>query len=187
MKFQNLIIFKLNFLYQILKEIEKELHFDIFEINDESLLYKENANFKNCIVITKNFIPNIDKQYVLDPIPIKVSKLVEKLNIIILRKQFSDQLEIKIKNYLINFNSRELLFKGQKLKLTEKEISVILYLFKKKLPSSVKELMENVWQYNSDLETHTVETHIYRLRKKIVKTFNDEKFILSKKNGYQIR
>ena len=187
MKFQNLIIYKQNSLYQVLKEIEKELHFNIFEINNESLLYNENNNFKNCVVITNFFLPNIDNQYVLDQVPIKISKLVEKVNIIILRKQFSDQLEIKVKNYLINFNSRELSFNDQKLKLTEKEISVILYLFKKKTATSIKELKENVWQYHSDLETHTVETHIYRLRKKIVKMFNDEKFILSKKDGYQIK
>ena len=116
-----------------------------------------------------------------------MSKLIEKLNVIILRKQFSDQLEIKVKNYFIDFNSRKLSFKDLKLKLTEKEISVILYLFKKKTPTGIKELKENVWQYHSDIETHTVETHIYRLRKKIDKTFNDANFILSKKDGYQIK
>ena len=187
MKFQNLIIYKLNPLYQVLKEIEKELHFNISEINKESLLYNGNSDLKNYIVITKNFLSNIDDQYVFDQVPIKVSKLIEKLNVIILRKQFSDQLEIKVKNYFIDFNSRKLSFKDLKLKLTEKEISVILYLFKKKTPTGIKELKENVWQYHSDIETHTVETHIYRLRKKIDKTFKDANFILSKKNGYQIK
>jgi DNA-binding winged helix-turn-helix (wHTH) protein len=187
MKYQNLIIFKLNSLYQVLKEIEKELHFSVFKINNENLLYSENNDLKNNIVISNFFLPNVDNQCVLDQVPIKVSKLVEKLNVIILRKQFSDQLDIKVKNYLINFNSRELSSKDQKIKLTEKEISVILYLFKKKTATSIKELKENVWQYHSDIETHTVETHIYRLRKKIVKIFNDEKFILSKKDGYQIK
>jgi hypothetical protein len=186
MKFHNLIIFKLNPLYQVLKEMEKELHFSISEINNENLLYNANNDSKNYIVITKNFLSDIDNQCILDQVPIKISKLVEKLNVIILRKQFSNQLEIKVKNYLINFNSRELSSKNQKLKLTEKEISVILYLFKKKIPTSISELKENVWQYHSDIETHTVETHIYRLRKKIVKLFKDENFIISKKDGYQI-
>ena len=187
MKFQNLIIYKLNSLYKVLKEIEKELHFNISEINNENLLYNKNNDLKNYIVITRNFLPNIYNQYILDQIPISITKLIEKLNVIILRKQFSDQLEIKVKNYLIDFNSRELLLKNLQLKLTEKEIGVILYLFKKKKPTSIKELKENVWQYHSDIETHTVETHIYRLRKKIGKTFNDENFILSKKDGYQIK
>ena len=77
--------------------------------------------------------------------------------------------------------------KNIKLKLTEKEINTIIYLSKLDKPVSINELQEKVWSYQSDIETHTVETHIYRLRKKISKTFNDNEFILSKKNGYQIK
>ena len=73
-----------------------------------------------------------------------------------------------------------------KLKLTEKEIKAITYLSNTNKPVSIKELEKNVWSYQSGIETHTVETHIYRLRKKILKTFNDNNFIISKKNGYQI-
>jgi DNA-binding response OmpR family regulator len=71
--------------------------------------------------------------------------------------------------------------------LTEKEINTIIYLSKSKKPINVDELQEKVWSYQSDMETHTVETHIYRLRKKILNTFNDNEFIISKKNGYQIK
>ena len=74
-----------------------------------------------------------------------------------------------------------------KLKLTEKEINTITYLSKQDKPTSINELQEQVWSYQSDMETHTVETHIYRLRKKISNSFNDNKFIVSKKNGYQIK
>ena len=74
-----------------------------------------------------------------------------------------------------------------KLKLTEKEINTITYLSKINNPVSIDELQEKVWRYQSDLETHTVETHIYRLRKKIINTFNDNDFIISKKHGYQIK
>ena len=73
-----------------------------------------------------------------------------------------------------------------KLKLTEKEINTIIYLSKNKNSVTIDDLEKNVWKYQSDIETHTVETHIYRLRKKILKTFNDKNFILSKKDGYQI-
>ena len=86
----------------------------------------------------------------------------------------------------IDINSREMLSKNIKLKLTEKEINTINYLFKSNKPVSIDELQEKVWSYQSDIETHTVETHIYRLRKKISITFNDNEFIISKKNGYQI-
>ena len=71
--------------------------------------------------------------------------------------------------------------------MTEKEINTITYLFNSKKPVSIDELQKNVWSYQFDTETHTVETHIYRLRKKILNTFNDKNFIISEKNGYQIK
>ena len=74
-----------------------------------------------------------------------------------------------------------------KLKLTEKEINTITYLSKSEKPVSIDELQEKVWSYQSDIETHTVETHIYRLRKKIFQSFKDQNFIMSEKNGYQIK
>ena len=80
-----------------------------------------------------------------------------------------------------------MLTKNSKLKLTEKEINTISYLSKSEKPVSIDELQEKVWSYQSDIETHTVETHIYRLRKKILNTFNDKDFIISEKNGYQIK
>ena len=80
-----------------------------------------------------------------------------------------------------------MLINSTKLKLTEKEINTIIYLSKSIKPVSINELQKNVWSYQSDMETHAVETHIYRLRKKFLSTFNDEEFIVSKKNGYQIK
>ena len=80
-----------------------------------------------------------------------------------------------------------MLLRNTKLKLTEKEINTIIYLSKSNKPVSIDELQEKVWSYQSDIETHTVETHIYRLRKKILNTFHDNEFIISKKNGYQIK
>ena len=77
-------------------------------------------------------------------------------------------------------------FINQSLKLTEKECEMIVYLSKSKKPVSVNELQSSVWGYQSQLETHTVETHIYRLRKKITDFFDDKEFIISEKNGYKI-
>ena len=184
---QNLIIYQFNSLYQVLKEIDQELNFNIIEILNEKLLNNEIKNLQNYLIITENKILNINNQYVIKKIPVKISKLIEKLNVVILKQKFSDQLEININSYLINLNARELSLNNTKLKLTEKEVSIIIYLSKKKTSVSIEELQTNVWQYQSDIETHTVETHIYRLRKKIIKIFNDENFIISKKNGYQIK
>jgi len=80
-----------------------------------------------------------------------------------------------------------MLIQDIKLKLTEKEINTIKYLSNSNQPVGIDELQKMVWSYQSDIETHTVETHIYRLRKKILNTFNDNEFIVSKKNGYQIK
>ena len=73
------------------------------------------------------------------------------------------------------------------LKLTEKETNIIIYLSKSNNAVGIDQLQSEVWQYHSNLETHTVETHIYRLRKKILNSFNDNEFIISRKNGYQIK
>ena len=119
--------------------------------------------------------------------PIDIQKLIEKINIEFLKIHFNSQSKVKINNYIIDLNSREMLINNTKLKLTEKEINTITYLSKLNKPVSIDELQEKVWGYQSDIETHTVETHIYRLRKKILNTFHDNEFIISKKNGYQIK
>jgi DNA-binding response OmpR family regulator len=113
--------------------------------------------------------------------------MIEKLNIEFLKHQFVEQSKVTIKDYTIDINGREISSKNVKLKLTEKEISIIIYLSKLNKPISINELQTKVWDYHSDIETHTVETHIYRLRKKISKNFLDDNFIISKNNGYQIK
>ena len=183
---QNLIIYRFNSLYQILKELEPELNFKVFEVLNEKLLNNEIKNLKNYLIVTKNEITNKNNQYIFKQQPIKISKFIEKLNIEFLKKNFNEQSEFNIKNYIINLNSREMAFKNIKLKLTEKETNTIIYLSKINKPVSIDELQTNVWGYQSELETHTVETHVYRLRKKILKIFDDNNFIISKKNGYQI-
>ena len=184
---QNLIIYQFSSLYQILKELELNLNFNITEVLSEKKLNLETKNLNNYIIITKKKILNIQEQYILDKLPIKIFKLIEKLNVKFLKLQFNEQSEILINDYTINLNSREISLKNIKLKLTEKEVNTIIYLSNTKTPVSIDELQREVWGYQSDIETHTVETHIYRLRKKMFKIFNDESFLVSKKDGYQIK
>ena len=184
---QNLIIYQFNPLYQILKELEQDLNFKIIESLNEKSLNNQIEKLNNYLIITKKKILNVEYQFVYEHLPIKIFKLIEKLNIEFLKKQFSDQSEFIINDYKINLNSREILFNNTKLKLTEKEVNTIIYLSKIKKAVSIDELQTKVWSYQSNIETHTVETHIYRLRKKIYKIFKDENFIISKKNGYQIK
>ena len=88
--------------------------------------------------------------------------------------------------YNLNLNSRQISKKSVKLNLTEREGNLIIFLNKSTSPVSVDTLQKEVWEYGSELETHTVETHIYRLRKKIKEKFNDNNFIVSTKEGYII-
>ena len=184
---QNLIIYKFISLYHILEELDLDLNFNVTFADNENSLNEKVKNLNNYLIISNKKYLNISNQFVLNNLPINILKLVEKINIELLKIQFSNQSEIKIKQYTIDLNSREMQLNTIKLKLTEKEINTITYLSNSNKPVSINELQQEVWSYQSEIETHTVETHIYRLRKKILNSFNDNEFIISKKNGYQIK
>ena len=184
MNSQTLIIYQHPNLHQILMELDLDLNIE--EAKNRQSLERKIKIIKNYLVITPKAIANLDHQLIFNLPPIKISKLIELINVEFMKKRFNDQSKIKINNYTINLNSREIFLENLILKLTEKEVNTILYLSKKNYPVKINELEKNVWQYQSNIETHTVETHIYRLRKKISQKFNDDNFIVSKKNGYQI-
>ena len=186
MSFQNIVIYKFNSLYHILEEIDQDLNFKVFLIDSEHSLKDIVKNLNNYLIITNKKYSYFENQFILNNIPISIFKLVERINIEFLKLQFNNQSKVKLNNYIIDLNSRVMFKENTKLKLTEKEINTITYLSKSNKPISIDELQEKVWSYQSEIETHTVETHIYRLRKKILNTFDDNKFIISKKNGYQI-
>jgi len=187
MSSRNLIIYNYRALYNVLSEISSNLNFETTFIDNENSLKDTIKNYKNYLIISDKKYLNINNLLILNNVPINIFKLVEKINTELLKIQFNSQAEIKIKNYSINLNSREMISKNIKLKLTEKEINTIIYLIKLDKPVSIDELQEKVWDYQSDTETHTVETHIYRLRKKILNIFHDSEFINSEKDGYQIK
>jgi len=183
---QNLIIYKFNSLYQILGELCSDLDLEIIYVDNENSLNQKIKNLTNYLIISNKKYLNMNNQFILDKLPINIFKLLERINIEFLKLQFNSQSKVQVGNYYIDLNSREMLSKSIKLKLTEKEINTITYLLKQNKPVNIDELEKKVWSYKSDIETHTVETHIYRLRKKIFTAFKDNDFIISKKNGYQI-
>ena len=186
MSVQNLIIYKFKGLYQILDELNSDLNINVISLDNEKSLKEKIKHLNSFLIISNKKYLSLNNQFILENKPIKIFKLIEKINIEFLKYQFNNQSDVKVGSYVIDLNSREIVSKNVKLKLTEKEINTIIYLSKSNNPVSVEELQEKVWSYQSDLETHTVETHIYRLRKKILKTFNDNDFIISKKDGYHI-
>ena len=165
MNSQKLIIYEFDELYNILNEIKKDINinFEKASINQISDLNLRS----DILILTKKKIQGLNNQFIFDKFPVSVFKLIEKINIEFLKKKFSEQSEIDIGMYTFNVNSREMFKNKLNLKLTEKEINSIIYLNKAEKPVNIQELQSEVWGYQSELETHTVETHIYRLRKKI--------------------
>jgi len=187
MNLKKLIIYDFKELFKILHEIKREVNYEIIEIDAKNRVNIPLNNKDNYLVVVKKLTKNLNNQFLIKSLPIKLPKLIEKLNIEFLKRSFHNQSKLKIKEYNLDINSRELFLKDKKIKLTEKESNIILYISNSPKPVSIEELQLNVWGYHSDLETHTVETHVYRLRKKILATFDDNDFINSKKNGYQIK
>ena len=187
MKNQSLIIYDNNILYDVLFEISDELNCSVSKFLKKDFLKISSIKNLNYLILTKKEIPNIKNQILINNFPINIFKLAEKINAEFLRLKFNNQSDIKIGKYVFDMNSREMRNEGLNLRLTEKEINSIIYLSIAKKPIKVNELQLNVWGYHSNLDTHTVETHIYRLRKKILNKFNDSNFIFSTADGYQIK
>ena len=191
---QNVFIINYSLLYEILDEIKENLTFKIIKFDNEEG-FKKNLDLDiiNCLIITKNNPKSLlnnnitDKNFLdFNDLPLPLKKLLEVINIKLIKLRFNHQSKIIIKGYELNLNSKFFSKDNLKLKLTEKEIEIILYLKDLKIKHDVADLQKNIWGYSSNMETHTVETHIYRLRKKISDLFKDEKFILTHKNGYFI-
>ena len=180
-----LIIYEYQILYQILNEISESLNFDITQSDNKDLKeFKYNPK-KNYLIISKKKIEGIKNSLILENVPIKFEKLIEIINIKFLKNKFLDQSYINIGEYNLDLNSRKISLGNKNLNLTERETNLIIFI-KDKKNVTIKELQKMVWDYSPDLETHTVETHIYRLRKKMKETFGDENFILNTSNGYSI-
>ena len=190
---QNVIIYNFDILFNILNEVKENLKFNLINIDKEKdILDIDKNKYENYLILTsesKNFPNkkiNSHKILFLDNLPIKIEKLFDQININLLKQKYNNQSEIALNRYNIDLNSRKIFNEEKSLKLTEKEIEIILFLNSQNKSKNIQDLQKEVWGYISDLETHTVETHIYRLRKKIKENFNDENFIISSKAGYHL-
>ena len=171
-------------LYDILNEISTFINLKVVDGTNNDANLKE---FDNYLLVTLEKKTNEKNQLLLTNYPIKIQKLVEIININFLKINYKFQSKINVGRYELNLNSRELKFDSKNLDLTEMETNLILFLKNSNKPTNIKKLQEKVWCHVPDLETHTVETHIYRLRKKIKEKFKDDYFIISTKNGYEIK
>ena len=180
-----LIIYEYQILYQVFNEISESLNFEIVQSNEKDLKEFNFDQKNNYLIISEKKIEGVKNSLILDNLPIKFEKLIETINIKVLKNKFLDQSHIKIGEYNLDLNSRKISFGNKSLNLTERETNLIIFI-KDKKNVTVKELQKKVWDYSPDLDTHTVETHIYRLRKKMSETFGNESFISNTSNGYSI-
>ena len=156
-------------------------------INKDFFVKKNFFDKKNIFFFCqKNIQVDIDTDYNILRYPIDIHILIEKINIQLIKNKYNFQSKLKVKNYFIDLNSRTISNNNNTLKLTAREIDIIFFLNENKDPQKINDLQNKVWRYSSDLETHTVETHIYRLRKKMYDYFKDKKFIISTDKGYFI-
>ncbi len=186
MNYKKIIIYQYEILFNILSEIAEFFDLNLTKV-DEKNLKELNKNINNdTLIISQKKIDDFKNQLQIDKLPIKIDKLIEQINLKFLKDTFHLQSDIPIGLYRLNLNSRKISKNNKVIDLTEREINLILFLNKTTSPVKIDKLQKEVWGYGSQLETHTVETHIYRLRKKIKEEFGDKNFIKSLKEGYLI-
>lgn len=187
---KNIYLVEFKKLFTILYEINNFLNYNIYEVDYKNYLVNQDLDNNNSLFLFKNkdFLEKKKLKFknnlILDDLPIDINKLIEKINISFLKTIYQSNSKIFFKKYLLNLNNKTINLNEKKLKLTEKEMKIILFLLTKKIPQKTPVLQKEIWGYSQDLETHTVETHIYRLRKKINNYFNDSTFLKKNKNGY---
>ena len=204
----NVVVVGPNSFISTLNELKHYLKFNIsvsnnnlskIVFNDDKLLLchhefiedRKNLDLIREINCTKILaIENIKKKSNLFNAIIKLPTTLSEINNFIessvARNRFGRNSSIKIKDYFLDKNEKKIKKKDLSLILTEKEIQLLELFLKNSKPISKDKILSKVWNYSSDADTHTVETHIYRLRKKINDKFSDEAFILNNKQGYYI-
>ena len=193
---QKLYIINLSNFYYILSELQKHVGYEISKFDNKEIFLSKckskSISIENSILVVREneynfFAKNISEDQIIKfrP-PVNIFTFIENLNVKFIQKRYQDQSNVSVKDFSLDINSRELKKDKLSLKLTERETDMILYLNDSKKPVNVETLEKEIWQHSSDLETHTVETHIYRLRKKIKAQFRNDDLIKSNKDGYII-
>ena len=208
----NLLIFGTKNFNNSLNEIKEYLNFSLVFYNKHSflessiksincvLLYSEKSNdadtlslinkLKNkpLLLLKKQNFNSIINFNCNDTVtlPLNLLEISNRINNLITTQKFNQNSFLKIKEYIVDKNERKLKNESLSINITEREIELIELLFSEKKPLSKKNILKKVWKYADDTDTHTLETHVYRLRKKISDQFKDENFIINLKDGYSI-
>ena len=183
--FENLSDYLKNIKDNIIKDIVVT-HLSNFESIEQSNFKIDNPIFyltskKNNIKIKTKL-----QRHELIYYPFNLKNFIEKINLVYIKSKFVINSKVELLNYTINLNTREIIEGQNSLKLTEREKNFLLFLKNSKKPQTISNILKSVWKYSKDVETHTVETHVHRLRKKFLDSFDDNYFIKNNKKGYFI-
>ena len=164
--------------------------YEVILIHNEELKDKSKKNFIEKSSVIKIYASNkkdLSSNYdAYLELPANLKEINAVVENVFSKSKFIKNSSIGIKNYLLNKNEKKLYKQNDFIILTEKEIQLLELFLDKKKPISKENILSTVWNYSADVDTHTVETHIYRLRKKINDKFIDQKFILNNKTGYYL-
>jgi hypothetical protein len=207
---QNLLVFGSKSFNNTIKEIKDNLEYSIIFFDFNKPLYNTSLLIAGILVdsniydnkINFDFINNFKSKPILFLqnlntnhqnnfenrmlLPVSLSEFKNRIKSLIVSSKFKFNSSIKIKNYILNKNEKKLEQLNLLISLTEREVQLIELLFREKKPLSKNFILQKIWKYSKDADTHTLETHIYRLRKKINNKFGDDNFILNSGNGYLI-
>ena len=213
MKSEKLFVFGNQRLAEILKEVKLFKNYEIinktYDFEKTNLVQDKNLreNFilvdlsnisitknlikgfgKNSILLInkKNFNNEVIKNYEKCLLPFKLNDLLSKIKILSLKKDYKSRAIFQVLDYQLDINKKVIVKNDLKLKLTEKEVTLLVYLIELGRPVKINELLKAVWDYSSESETHTIETHVHRLRKKFIKIFQDHNIIKNNDDGYFI-
>ena len=157
-------------------------HQDFFNTNSSIDIFKKSNRIKILAYSSEKVKFELFDDKIF--LPVKFEEINNIIENSIAKKNFSKNSSIKIKKYILDKNEKKLLKDKSYVLLTEKEIQLLELLLSYNKPISKNKILDEVWKYSEDTDTHTVETHIYRLRKKIKIKFSDDDFILNDKSGY---
>ena len=174
-----------------IEDAEKESQLVVFfanELNKNFLNKIKINNFPLILVVKFPVTKNKLSGEIIEQLdmPFTIFDFKKKIISLIAKNEFKKNSLIHLSGYIIDKNERNIKKDNLELQLSEKEINFLILFAKNKEPISKNLLLKNVWKYSAGSETHTVETHIHRLRKKILKKFNDRDFIKNNNKGYYI-
>ena len=159
----------------------KKNNLDLFknrELNDFPSLFVVDTSIQK-----SKFLPEFKDQIKM---PFSIIEFNKKIISLSAKYKFKKNSLIQLKDYIINKNERKIKKDTLELQLSEKETNFLIMFSKSEKPMSKEFVLKSVWNYSSESETHTIETHVHRLRKKILKKFGDNNFIKNNNKGYYI-